>query len=41
MASVIAAGAAGFEYMRRVFKAQWDAIAVEIEDWLRENPDDR
>jgi len=41
MASVIAAGATGFEYMRRVFKAQWDAIAVEIEDWLRENPDDR
>ncbi|MFN9211988.1 MAG: branched-chain amino acid ABC transporter permease [Betaproteobacteria bacterium] len=41
MASVIAAGAAVFEFMRRVFKAQWDAIAVEIEDWLRENPDDR
>jgi branched-chain amino acid transport system permease protein len=37
---VLATGAA-FEYMRRQFKAEWDRIQVEIEDWLRENPEDK
>jgi branched-chain amino acid transport system permease protein len=32
-------GAAAFEFMRRRFKREWDAIQVEIEDWLRENPE--
>jgi branched-chain amino acid transport system permease protein len=32
-------GAAAFEYMRRRFKREWDSIQVEIEDWLRENPE--
>jgi branched-chain amino acid transport system permease protein len=36
-AVVLAAGAA-FEYYRRRFKEQWDAVQVEIEDWIRENP---
>ncbi len=30
--------AAAFEYYRRRFKAQWDEVQVEIEDWVRENP---
>ena len=29
-----------FEFARRRFKAIWDEIAVEIEDWLRENPEE-
>lgn len=37
---VLAAGAA-FDFMRRRFKAEWDAIQVEIETWLRDNPQDK
>ena len=40
VATVVAAGAA-FEYMRRRFKDEWDRIQVEIEDWLRDNPEDK
>jgi branched-chain amino acid transport system permease protein len=36
--SVFVAAAAAFEYYRRRFKAEWDAVQVEIEDWIRENP---
>jgi branched-chain amino acid transport system permease protein len=36
---LVLGGAAAFEYMRRRFKREWDAIQVEIEDWLRENPE--
>jgi branched-chain amino acid transport system permease protein len=36
--SVFAAAGAAFEYYRRRFKAQWDAVQLEIEDWIRENP---
>jgi branched-chain amino acid transport system permease protein len=36
---VTLAGAVAFEYMRRRFKDEWDAIQVEIEDWVRENPE--
>jgi branched-chain amino acid transport system permease protein len=39
-ASLAAAGGVAFEYMRRRFKREWDAIAVEIEDWRRENPEE-
>jgi len=38
-AVLLAASATGFEYMRRHFKREWDAIAVEIEDWRRDNPE--
>ncbi len=37
---VLAGGGAAFEYMRRRFKRQWDVIAIEIEDWRRDNPED-
>ena len=33
-------GAAAFEYARRGFKAEWDTIAGEIEDWIRDNPEE-
>jgi branched-chain amino acid transport system permease protein len=33
-------GLAIFEFARRRFKATWDEIAVEIEDWKRDNPED-
>jgi branched-chain amino acid transport system permease protein len=33
-------GGAGFEYMRRRFAAEWNKIQEEIEDWLRENPEE-
>jgi branched-chain amino acid transport system permease protein len=36
--SVFLAAGAAFEYYRRRFKEQWDAVQVEIEDWIRENP---
>jgi branched-chain amino acid transport system permease protein len=36
--SVFLAAGAAFEYYRRRFKEQWDAVQVEIEDWVRENP---
>lgn len=39
--TVVAAGAASFEYMRRRFKDEWDRIQVEIEDWIRDNPEDK
>jgi branched-chain amino acid transport system permease protein len=37
----VLASAAAFEYMRRRFKDEWDRIQVEIEDWLRDNPEDK
>ena len=39
-ASVVAGGALAFEYMRRRFKAEWDRVQIEIEDWIRDNPED-
>jgi branched-chain amino acid transport system permease protein len=36
--SVFLAAGAAFEYYRRRFKEHWDAVQVEIEDWIRENP---
>jgi branched-chain amino acid transport system permease protein len=39
--SVLIGGAAAFEYMRRRFKHEWDTIQEEIEDWLRDNPEDK
>ena len=38
--ALVAASALAFEYMRRRFKREWDAIAVEIEDWRRDNPEE-
>jgi branched-chain amino acid transport system permease protein len=38
--ALLAAAAIAFEYMRRGFARQWDAIAVEIEDWRRDNPEE-
>ncbi len=38
--SVVAGGAIAFEYMRRRFKAEWDQVQIEIEDWIRDNPED-
>jgi branched-chain amino acid transport system permease protein len=37
--AILLGGAAAFEYTRRRFKREWDTIQVEIEDWLRENPE--
>jgi branched-chain amino acid transport system permease protein len=37
--ALVVGGAVAFEYMRRRFKREWDAIQVEIEDWMRENPE--
>jgi branched-chain amino acid transport system permease protein len=37
-ASVLGASAIAFEHYRRDFKHRWDAIQVEIEDWIRDNP---
>jgi len=39
-ASLVVASGMAFEYMRRRFKREWDAIAVEIEDWRRDNPEE-
>ena len=36
--SVFVASAFAFEFYRRCFKGEWDAVQVEIEDWIRENP---
>jgi branched-chain amino acid transport system permease protein len=36
--SVLAAAAVAFEYYRQRFKREWDALQVEIEDWIRDNP---
>jgi branched-chain amino acid transport system permease protein len=41
IASLLAAGGIAFEAARRRFKAEWDAVQREIEDWLHDNPDDR
>jgi len=38
--SVLIGGALAFEYARRKFKAAWDEIQVEIEDWIRDNPEE-
>ena len=38
-ASVVVGGALAFEYMRRRFKAEWDQVQIEIEDWIRDNPE--
>ena len=37
---ILLAGGAAFEWYRREFKTRWGEIAGEIEDWLRENPED-
>ncbi len=37
--AALGAAAPAFEYMRRRFVREWDAIAVEIENWLRDNPE--
>jgi branched-chain amino acid transport system permease protein len=37
--AVVAGGAAAFDYTRRRFKAEWDQIQIEIEDWIRDNPE--
>jgi branched-chain amino acid transport system permease protein len=39
--ATVLASAAAFEYMRRRFADEWDRIQVEIEDWLRDNPEDK
>jgi len=39
VAALVLGGAGAFEYMRRRFKHEWDAIQVEMEDWIRENPE--
>jgi branched-chain amino acid transport system permease protein len=36
----VAAAGLAFEYMRRRFAREWDAIAVEIEQWRRDHPQD-
>ncbi len=38
--AITACGGAALEYMRRRFKREWDAVQVEIEDWIRDNPQD-
>jgi branched-chain amino acid transport system permease protein len=38
--SIVAGGAIAFEYMRRRFKREWDQVQIEIEDWIRDNPED-
>jgi branched-chain amino acid transport system permease protein len=38
--AVVAGSAIAFEYMRRRFKAEWDQVQIEIEDWIRDNPED-
>jgi len=38
--ALLGAATASFEYMRRRFKAEWDRITVEIEDWRRDNPEE-
>jgi branched-chain amino acid transport system permease protein len=38
--TLVGASYAAFEYTRRQFKVQWDRIQVEIEDWIRDNPED-
>ena len=38
--TLVGASFAAFDYTRRQFKAQWDRIQVEIEDWIRDNPED-
>ncbi|MDQ3189757.1 MAG: branched-chain amino acid ABC transporter permease, partial [Pseudomonadota bacterium] len=35
--SILAAAAVAFEFYRRGFKRQWDAVQVEIEDSIRDN----
>ena len=36
--SVFLSAGVAFEYYRRQFRREWDAVQVEIEDWVRENP---
>jgi branched-chain amino acid transport system permease protein len=38
--AIVAGGAVAFEYMRRRFKREWDQVQIEIEDWIRDNPED-
>lgn len=38
--AVVAGSAIAFEYMRRRFKREWDQVQIEIEDWIRDNPED-
>jgi branched-chain amino acid transport system permease protein len=37
--TLVTTSAVAFETMRRYFKDEWDRIQVEIEDWIRDNPD--
>ena len=37
--ALVAASGIAFGYMRRRFRQEWDAIAVDIEDWRRDNPE--
>jgi branched-chain amino acid transport system permease protein len=36
--SVLVGAALAFDYYRRRFKREWDAVQIEIEDWIRDNP---
>jgi branched-chain amino acid transport system permease protein len=36
--ATLTAAAVAFEYYRQRFKREWDAVQVEIEDWIRDNP---
>jgi branched-chain amino acid transport system permease protein len=38
--TLVTTSAVAFEYMRRHFKDEWDRIQVEIEEWIRDNPED-
>ena len=38
--AMVGASGIAFEYMRRRFCREWNAIAVEIEDWRRDNPEE-
>jgi branched-chain amino acid transport system permease protein len=38
--ALVLCGGGTFELMRRRFKQAWDAIQVEIEDWIRDNPEE-
>jgi branched-chain amino acid transport system permease protein len=38
--TLLTTSAVAFDYMRRHFKDEWDRIQVEIEDWIRDNPED-
>jgi branched-chain amino acid transport system permease protein len=39
-ATLVGCSFAAFEYTRRLFSAEWDRVQLEIEDWIRDNPED-